>query len=115
FGRRGVFCASFGAGPEVPMVASDRHGGLFLAAEWARRKSETSRAKGGFLIAHLTAGGELDRDFGRIETGFGRNTKAMLSSLWVDRRGRPLVAGLIESPLLAGRWGVAITRYRVPR
>lgn len=115
FGKRGVFRAKFGAGYEMPVAAPDHQGGLFLAAQWARRKSETSRARRGFLLVHLAPRGELDRRFGRIKTGFGHDSIASVSSLWVDRHGRPLIAGQVGSPLLDNRSGIAVARYRAPR
>lgn len=114
FGRDGVFRAPR-ARYETVAVAPDHKGGLFAVSEWGHRKEETTGAKRGFLLIHLTPRGEMDRRFGRVRTGFGQDTRATLPSLFVDRRGRPLVAGLIESPLLTSRTGLALARYRVPR
>jgi uncharacterized delta-60 repeat protein len=114
FGKRGVFRMTFGPATGIPLAAPDPRGGLFLAAQWNRGKNETSRAKTGFLLAHLTPRGRFDRHFGRIRTGFGRRTEVTIASLWVDQHDRPVAAGLIESPHFGARWGVALARYRSP-
>ncbi|HYQ77543.1 MAG TPA: hypothetical protein VEP91_00350 [Solirubrobacterales bacterium] len=92
-------------------IAGDRSGGVFLAT--------TVNASGGtvkrFALAHLNRRGSIDRRFGRPATGFGAGTKASLTSLSVDRLGRPLLGGDIVSPQLPGHLGLAMARYLAPR
>jgi uncharacterized delta-60 repeat protein len=108
FGRDGWLNVDF-ARAKAPLVgiAADRSGGVFLAT--------TVNASGGsvkrFALAHLTRRGSIDRRFGRLATGFGAGTKASLTSLSVDGRGKPLLAGDIISPLLPGHLGLAMARY----
>lgn len=108
FGNNGVFQTDFGTRIAARLVAPDGTGGFFLASQWSRPKGEKSGAKRGLLLARLTSRGQLDRRFGRIKVGFGRDTRVMIPSLSVDRQGRPLLAGAFEGSVL----GLAIARYR---
>jgi len=109
FGRGGRLNVGFPRANALSSVAiaEDRSGGAFLAT--------TVTAPGGaverFGLAHVTRHGNVDRRFGRFATGFGANTRASAASLSVDERGRPLVAGGLNSPLLPGRLGLAMARY----
>lgn len=112
FGRSGRLRVSFQRTDtlDVAIAGDRRSGGVFLAT--------TTLAPGGavkrFTLVHVTRHGNIDHRFGRLATGFGARTKASAASLSVDGRGRPLVAGDLVSPLLPGRLGLAMARYRAP-
>lgn len=112
FGERGSVRLRFAQATFFGIhIAGDHGGGIFLGTT----STPAGRWRGlqkGFLLAHVTRAGEVDRRFGRRETRFGATTKAALESLSVDRKGRPLLAGGIISPLLPTRRGLAIARYR---
>jgi hypothetical protein len=106
FGRGGSLGVSFPrANAFTVAIAGDRSGGAFLATSVMSPGGGVKR----FALVHLTRQGSID---GRFATGFGASTKATVASLSVDGRGRPLVAGDIISPLLPGRLGLAMARYR---
>jgi hypothetical protein len=105
FGMGGHLSVRFPRAKAFTMaIAGDRSGGAFLAASVMSRSGGVKR----FALVHLTRKGSID---GRFATGFGADTKASVASLSVDRLGRPLVAGDLNSPLLPGRLGLAMARY----
>lgn len=111
FGRRGSLRLRFARSDGPSQISTDPRGGLFLATTLTRPRPG-SGIRQAFALAHVSRDGSVDRSFGRIEIGFGANTKPELGSMTVDRRGRPLLAGDIDSPLLPGRIGLAMARYR---
>jgi uncharacterized delta-60 repeat protein len=114
FGNRGRLRVLFAhTGAFSVAMAADKRGGAFLATTSILPQRPGNRAKG-FALAHVTRRGKLDRRFGRIRTGFGANSKVTMASLSVDRQGRPLLVGDVISPLLPGRLGLAMARYRAP-
>jgi uncharacterized delta-60 repeat protein len=111
FGDRGRLRVVFAhTGAFSVAMAADRRGGMFLATTSILPKRPGNRTKG-FLLAHVTRRGKLDRRFGRIKTGFGANSKVYVPGLSVDRQGQPLLASDIITPLLANRFGLALARY----
>lgn len=113
FGRRGVLRLDLEAGYSVALADDRTTGGFFVTSAWKRTgKSASAGAWIGFQLLHVNARGRIDRGYGRIRSGFGRNTKAVPTSIAVDQLGQPLVAGTIRSPLLPHHQGMAMARYR---
>lgn len=113
FGNQGDLRTRFTKGGRftAAIIAGDRAGGYSLAMSQASPGGNLIRNVG-FLLAHVTREGRIDRDFGRIRTGFGRRTSVDLESISVDTRGRPLLAGSAKSPMFAGHHGLVMARYR---
>lgn len=112
FGKAGVLPLRLRNAARMSGMASDGAGGVFVAATWKRPEGKHRGARQGAILAHVLPGGEADRGFGRVKTGFGLDTTAELSLEAVDSLGRPLLAGYINSPMLEPRRGLAMARYR---
>jgi uncharacterized delta-60 repeat protein len=73
-----------------------------------------STSTGSFVVARLTARGDLDRRFGgdgTVQTRFGRRSVARATSIKLMPNGRILVAGPLSRPSLGGGEGLALAAY----
>lgn len=67
----------------------------------------------GFVAARLHAAGKTQTWFGRdgvVKVRFGKKTEATATQVYVDSRGRIVLAGTVEAPWLSTGYGFALVR-----
>lgn len=131
----GSLDSSFGSGTGSAMVklpgeesriesmALDSRGAILLGGKLASPLSNREsrlhlRSRSRFALIRLKASGSLDRRFGRngkAVTRFGKGSKATITALRVDRRGRVLAAGPATSKAISPTTGFALARYELGR
>lgn len=90
-------------------AAIDPSGGVFVTGSWTR-KTRGQGAKRRFLLFRLTSRGQLDRRYGILRTGFGRDTVAFSRLLLITPDGKPLAIGPVGPPV-ASFDAIAMARY----
>ncbi|HEU5106777.1 MAG TPA: hypothetical protein VFU11_13180 [Solirubrobacterales bacterium] len=121
--RNGELDPTFGSGGSVQLgdesleptaLLVDHRGRILVAGTSFRDRSRNSASS--FLVARLTARGQLDRSFGKagmVETRFGRRAQPAATDMKLTRGGKILVAGTLTSPALPGEQGIAMARYLI--
>lgn len=128
FGHRGVVTVNVpayltgdrlvGFQSQVALAAVDSAGRPLLTGTLTFRPKDRGSAKERlrrrFLVARLDASGRPDRSFGHrgwVVTDFGRFSSASARDALLDRRGRLVVAGVVNRPDLDPTGGIALARY----
>jgi uncharacterized delta-60 repeat protein len=103
---------------KVALAAVDPAGRPLLTGTLTFRPKDRGpareRLRRRFLVARLDASGRLNRSFGHrgwVVTGFGRFSSASERDALLDRRGRLVVAGVVNRPDLDPTGGIALVRY----
>jgi uncharacterized delta-60 repeat protein len=132
FGRRGIAAVEVPANltgerqlafqSGVSLTAVDSAGRSLLTGTLTFRPKDRGPAKERlrrrFLVTRLGTSGRADRSFGRrgwVVTGFGRFSSASARDALLDRRGRLVMAGVVNRPELDPYGGVALVRYLLAR
>ena len=116
FGRSGLATYNDPQPGSYAAITADAKERIYLAGRIGKHAGK--KAKGSqrtnFLLARTTPNGKPDGKFGHggvVSTDFGARATAFATQVTVDPKGRVLVGGGLESPLLATGSGFALVRY----
>lgn len=116
FGRSGSLSYNDPKPGSYTAIAADANERIYLAGRIGKHagKSKKGAQRTNFLLARTKANGQPDRSFGKdatVSTDFGARADAFATQIAIDGKGRVLVGGGLESPLLATGSGFALARY----